>query len=118
MTNTAVKNNGYRIQEYLVSDLIDPTILDEVHRVVVAAWRTELPSVANWLEQQKRSEALDREVYLFTASIDDKIVGTARLTIHTGISDLSEAYLFEGLEKKLPVPIALIGRLGVLYDHR
>lgn len=117
MTNNEQKFK-VKINEYLITSETSPELLSEIHQLIVSAWREDDHSVADWLEQQKRAEDLNRDVFMFTASVGDKIVGVARLTLHSDIANLPEAYLFEGLEQYLPVPIASFNRLAVLGGYR
>ncbi|WP_111979184.1 GNAT family N-acetyltransferase [Algibacillus agarilyticus] len=70
------------------------------------------PVENTWLEPE------DLTSYIWQIKDHDKIVATARMSIHDSLASLPEAALYEGLDALYPTPIASFNRLVVANEYR
>ena len=93
-------------------------LLDEVGRLRVFAWKTETgatPETDCWIDP------VDREpgTRLYAIFSGDRIVASARLTIHTDLAQAPDAAVYAGVFASPPEPpIAVLSRLVVHPDVR
>lgn len=92
--------------------------LDQVGRLRVAAWKTETgatPEMECWVDPVDRVPG----THLFAIFAGDRIVASARLTVHARLDEAPDAPVYAGVLTEPPLaPIAVLSRLVVHPDHR
>jgi GNAT superfamily N-acetyltransferase len=92
--------------------------LEQIGRIRVAAWKTETgatPDMDCWIDPIDR----DPNSRLYAIFDGDRIVASARLTIHASLAEAPDAPVYTGVLSESPAaPIAVLSRLVVHPDHR
>lgn len=105
-------------QEALIEECCDEARLEEVFRLRVRVWRM-VPGVAGEVFKSDRwTDSHDLHARHWVALLGGRVVGAARMCIHSDMHDLPEAGLFVPWMGELRGPFASINRLVVEPDAR
>lgn len=95
----------------------DDRLLQEIGRLRVDAWATEVPDLPGktdvWLDEYELSA---RHWGIFH---DGRLIAAARLSVHDRLEDVPHAHVYQqAFDEPLPLPIASINRLTTHPDFR
>lgn len=83
-----------------------------------AVWADGGMDMTNSLSNSGWIEEIDKDAYLWAIYDDDRVIASARLTIHLSTESLPEAPLYTRHHDLFPAPIASFNRLVVLEAFR
>src|ERR1700721_244121 len=93
----------------------DAAKLNQIFALRVAAWRQRFvipPDIQYW------NDAYDQDALHWAILIDDEPVAAARLTTHSRLADVPDAYIYDDILPDLASPICSMNRCVVHPDFR
>ncbi|WP_404308252.1 GNAT family N-acetyltransferase [Neorhodopirellula lusitana] len=93
----------------------DEVVMEKIRQLRLSVWRSVF-QVADDLTDA--CEEFDRFAKHWGAFDGDRIVGSARLTIHDQMTDVPDSEVYEGILSHLSGPIGSLNRLVVAASHQ
>lgn len=96
----------------------DPALLSQVGELRIIAWQAEgelpyfAPRTGVWLDDH------DSHGIIWAVKSADTLIASARLCIHSRISDLPDPECYAGVHASIQLPVASLTRLVVHPDYR
>jgi hypothetical protein len=95
---------------FVARKITDPSILERIYELRVTCWRARgnaTDGISSW------TDAYDLDAQHWAILAGERPIAAARLTIHTQLCDVPDAYIYGDVLPALPSPIGSINRCVV-----